>query len=213
MTPPSRMRRRRRRAFAEGTAEGRSPRASCARPLRPTPPIDGLNGAEQAGAPSVCLEDLRERERRSLSCRSCPVTPTTSSARDGCRRSAAASGAIAARTSATTISGTPSPSGRSHTSADRPALDRVRGEVMPVRPRIPRTQKKSVPGGRRVAAISEAGHLRTELRVGEPADPRTRKQVASRDIGKRVPSQCARDSMTLVPSGQRLQHHLGAMPR
>ncbi len=73
-----------------------------------------------------------------------PVTPTTSSSIVGSPWKAAASGAIAARASATSTSGTPSSSGRSTTSALAPAWTAPGANSWPSL-FIPRTQKNSVP--------------------------------------------------------------------
>ena len=74
-----------------------------------------------------------------------PVMPTTSSSAVGWPWKRAAAGPIAARTSSTTTSGTPSPSGRSHTSAAAPRATASGAKSWPSE-RNPGTQKKSAPG-------------------------------------------------------------------
>ena len=74
-----------------------------------------------------------------------PVTPTTRSRAVGRPWKAAASGPIAARTLGTTTSGTPVPSGRSHTSAAAPRRTASAANTCPSTTK-PGTQKKSVPG-------------------------------------------------------------------
>ena len=73
-----------------------------------------------------------------------PVTPTSASSIVGSPWKAAASGAIAARASATSTSGTPRSSGRSTTSALAPASTAPGANSWPSL-LIPRTQKNSVP--------------------------------------------------------------------
>ena len=73
-----------------------------------------------------------------------PVTPTTLSSAVGSPWKVAASGAIAARASATLTSGTPSSSGRSTTSAEAPASTAAGANSWPSLLR-PVTQKKRVP--------------------------------------------------------------------
>ena len=73
-----------------------------------------------------------------------PVIPTTRSSAVGSPWKRAAAGPIAARTSSTTTSGTPRPSGRSHTSATAPRSTASGAKSWPSAVK-PRTQKKSVP--------------------------------------------------------------------
>ena len=73
-----------------------------------------------------------------------PVTPTTFSSLEGWPKKLAASGAIAARTDGTSTSGTPSPSGRSTTSARAPAPTAWGANSCPSW-RKPLTQKNSSP--------------------------------------------------------------------
>ena len=74
-----------------------------------------------------------------------PVTPMTPSRAVGSPYSRAAAGAIAARTEGTTTSGTPSPSGRSTTSAAAPRAMASGAKSCPSRVK-PGTAKNSVPG-------------------------------------------------------------------
>ena len=74
-----------------------------------------------------------------------PVMPTTSSSAVGSPKKRAAAGPIARRASSTTISGTPSPSGRSHTSAAAPRSTASGAKSWPSAVK-PGTQKNSVPG-------------------------------------------------------------------
>ena len=74
-----------------------------------------------------------------------PVMPTTRSSAVGSSWKRAAAGPIAARTSGTTISGTPRPSGRSTTSATAPRSTASGAKSWPSAVK-PRTQKKRLPG-------------------------------------------------------------------
>jgi hypothetical protein len=74
-----------------------------------------------------------------------PVMPIVVRRAVGSPARAAAAGAIAARTSSTTTSGTPSPSGRWTTSATAPRSIASAAKSWPSRVK-PGTQKKSVPG-------------------------------------------------------------------
>ena len=74
-----------------------------------------------------------------------PVTPATSSSRDGSPKKRRAATGIAERTSATTSWGTPMSSEWSTTSAAAPSAAAVAAKAWPSAFR-PRTQKKSAPG-------------------------------------------------------------------
>ena len=74
-----------------------------------------------------------------------PVMPTTRSFFVGSPKKRAATAGIAARASGTITSGTPRPSGRSHTSAAAPRRTASGAKSCPSLVN-PRTQKKSVPG-------------------------------------------------------------------
>ena len=109
-----------RRASRRTCAAGRSPRASCARVGCSAPPtIDG-HRAEQPGAAAAGLQQRAHEEgRRRLAVRAGDADDAAA-ARSGRRRGAPRPGAIAARTSATTTSGTPSRAGARRRARPRP---------------------------------------------------------------------------------------------
>ena len=87
-----------------------------------------------------------------------PVMPTTASRAVGSPFSRAATGAIAARTSSTTTSGTPRPSGRCTTSATAPRSIACGAKSCPSRVN-PGTQKKRLPGLHGARVVGERRHL------------------------------------------------------
>ena len=102
-----------------------------------------------------------------------PVMPTTRSSAVGSPWKRAAAGAIAARTSSTTTSGTPSPSGRWTTSAAAPRATASGAKSWPSRVK-PGTQKNSVPGSTRAVVVGEAGDLDVVRAVAEQVAQRHR---------------------------------------
>ena len=117
-----------------------------------------------------------------------PVMPTTRSSAVGSPWKRAAAGPIAARTSGTSTSGTPRPSGRSHTSAAAPRSTASGAKSWPSA-RKPGTQKNSVPGRTRGCSSRPGPDLDLG---GRPSPISSRRFMARRSLGAPGPRQALR---------------------